>query len=622
MTRIRLSLVVLVGLAGLPLGVSMAQPCDLAAPPNQGADLPDDAFTDANGDGIDGMACGPIYVATTGLDSNPGTRSAPMRTISAAVIAARLYSPPRAVYVAEGTYTEPVIFLSGVSVYGGYDAAAGWSRSNTAPTVELPATGALARGIVEPITLDRLGLSAASGSSAGFKHSIALWVVASPATITLNRCQLNARFGAAGLAGGAGNQGVDGGNGFPGQPGCPGCSTGGGAGPGGGSASGAVGGPGGPGGYTMPGSNGTNGTSVTMGLPAGTGGAGGTTALCTSMAGMGTPGGIGLPGGLGVAGAGGSSMGTDGTAGVDGQSGTGGGGGGGGGGTSTVFPCSASRGGGGGGGGGGGTGGNGGGGGQGGGASISLYMESGTTVEYASCGFVAAGGGAGGDGGPGGAGGAGGLGGPGGPNSSGTGGPGGAGQSGGPGGAGGHGGGGGGGPAIGILRRVLATATPTDAFSLFALGSGGNPGFGGNPAAQPGLSAGGAVSTQPVIPAPTGAPVAVHARLYCPAGGASFPTMAMATDPDAGETFTFAIAGGSPHGTPSMVGQNFVFTPDPAFTGFTSFAIQATDSTGATVSGFAVVQVGVGCAADFNRSGAVTVQDLFDYLAAFFAGCP
>jgi len=28
------------------------------------------------------------------------------------------------------------------------------------------------------------------------------------------------------------------------------------------------------------------------------------------------------------------------------------------------------------------------------------------------------------------------------------------------------------------------------------------------------------------------------------------------------------------------------------------------------------------CRADFNDSGDVTVQDLFDYLAAFFSGCP
>jgi hypothetical protein len=28
------------------------------------------------------------------------------------------------------------------------------------------------------------------------------------------------------------------------------------------------------------------------------------------------------------------------------------------------------------------------------------------------------------------------------------------------------------------------------------------------------------------------------------------------------------------------------------------------------------------CPADFNNSGAVSVQDIFDFLAAYFAGCP
>jgi hypothetical protein len=28
------------------------------------------------------------------------------------------------------------------------------------------------------------------------------------------------------------------------------------------------------------------------------------------------------------------------------------------------------------------------------------------------------------------------------------------------------------------------------------------------------------------------------------------------------------------------------------------------------------------CPADFNNSGAIGVQDIFDFLAAYFAGCP
>jgi hypothetical protein len=28
------------------------------------------------------------------------------------------------------------------------------------------------------------------------------------------------------------------------------------------------------------------------------------------------------------------------------------------------------------------------------------------------------------------------------------------------------------------------------------------------------------------------------------------------------------------------------------------------------------------CKADFNNSGGISVQDIFDFLAAYFAGCP
>jgi hypothetical protein len=36
----------------------------------------------------------------------------------------------------------------------------------------------------------------------------------------------------------------------------------------------------------------------------------------------------------------------------------------------------------------------------------------------------------------------------------------------------------------------------------------------------------------------------------------------------------------------------------------------------------AISGVNVCCPTDFNNSGDVTVQDLFDYLASYFARCP
>jgi hypothetical protein len=45
----------------------------------------------------------------------------------------------------------------------------------------------------------------------------------------------------------------------------------------------------------------------------------------------------------------------------------------------------------------------------------------------------------------------------------------------------------------------------------------------------------------------------------------------------------------------------------------------ATNSCGSTPSAFQILDL---CAADFNCSGAITVQDIFDFLAAYFAGNP
>jgi len=53
----------------------------------------------------------------------------------------------------------------------------------------------------------------------------------------------------------------------------------------------------------------------------------------------------------------------------------------------------------------------------------------------------------------------------------------------------------------------------------------------------------------------------------------------------------------------------------------------AADSSGISCSGNTNqaehhMSVNVGCPGDFNRSGSVSVQDIFDYLIAYFAGCP
>src|SRR5205814_1763127 len=90
----------LAAMAGLAAAsTARGQACNQTNPPPQSADVPDDSFIDANGDGIDGMRCGPIFVATTGSDGNDGTIGSPMRSVGAAILAAQWLTPTRSVYV-------------------------------------------------------------------------------------------------------------------------------------------------------------------------------------------------------------------------------------------------------------------------------------------------------------------------------------------------------------------------------------------------------------------------------------------------------------------------------------------------------------------------------------------
>ena len=51
------------------------------------------------------------------------------------------------------------------------------------------------------------------------------------------------------------------------------------------------------------------------------------------------------------------------------------------------------------------------------------------------------------------------------------------------------------------------------------------------------------------------------------------------------------------------------------------YACSMTDDCGAVVSNAATLIVRSHCRADFNADGAANVQDIFDFLAAWFAGC-
>lgn len=88
---------------------------------------------------------GGVYVRTSGSDSAPGTKSAPLKTIGQALaVVAAAYTPAQLphVSVAEGTYDEQVVLSAGVQVLGGF-AATDWSAapSRTAHATTLQSAG-------------------------------------------------------------------------------------------------------------------------------------------------------------------------------------------------------------------------------------------------------------------------------------------------------------------------------------------------------------------------------------------------------------------------------------------------------------------------------------------------
>jgi hypothetical protein len=434
----------------------------------------------------------PVFVDyTTGLDGNAGIQAAPVQTIKQGIAIAAVAPVRRSVRVSGALQPlyQPLQLAGGVTVLGGYDRAAGWTR--TAPRTPLsyiPPLAAdveaavVANNLTAPVLLDGFAITSAPGLGGG-RNCIGVRVRNCPQPVTISNNTIIAGNGNNGLSGAnkpAGAGGADGSNAdsykghlvIPGQvlftsaywgdggsshaygPGLIGTAIDAGDGIPGKSGDGALGGDGGTaGGLGNPGGNGGNGT------PGGKGGFGAngsaTAVIHLSTNFTSDPGGSGSTGATG---------------------GTGGGGGGGGAANTLV---SNLWGGGGGGGGSGGAGGAGGGGGTGGGGSFAVMVAA-SNVTVTGCTLTTGNGGAGGAGGGGGIGGTGGDGGIGlvtpalgGANP----GNGGHGAFGGAGGGGGGGAGGQGGPSIAIIANAGSTLTETG--NTFALGTAGAGGLGG-----------------------------------------------------------------------------------------------------------------------------------------------
>ena len=85
-------------------------------------DDPDDSFTDANCDGIDGDKATSVFVARNGMDvTSCGTMGGPCQNISYGIQRAITLGRSK-VLVGMGDYPETVTIASGINLYGGYTA--------------------------------------------------------------------------------------------------------------------------------------------------------------------------------------------------------------------------------------------------------------------------------------------------------------------------------------------------------------------------------------------------------------------------------------------------------------------------------------------------------------------
>ena len=189
-----------------------------------GSDSPDDAFKDANCDGIDGDISNAIFVSPEGSDSDIGTISNPLKSIYAGLYHG--YETGKDVYVAGGNYSSPnsLYLKNGVSIYGGYDKT-NWSRS-VENTVTLTVSNSLAfyaYAITESTTLDMLTVIGANNTSSGGSAYGLFALVADG--LTVRNCDIRAGNAANGTHGSAPSPPAAN-AGAPGEAGNPGCEDG------------------------------------------------------------------------------------------------------------------------------------------------------------------------------------------------------------------------------------------------------------------------------------------------------------------------------------------------------------------------------------------------------------
>ena len=175
-------------------------------------------------DGFDGFTCDPtksphddpcvladtlgVFVSSAGLDTNAGTREAPLQTIAAGLSKASMLGVGR-VYVCQGNYSETLRVTNAVSVYGGLACPlgdGGWVYGDGGAAQVTGAANAIAftvDGVDASIAVEDLRVlspDAVGQDDAGNGRS-SIAVLVNGSAVTFNRCTFVAGAGANGADG-------------------------------------------------------------------------------------------------------------------------------------------------------------------------------------------------------------------------------------------------------------------------------------------------------------------------------------------------------------------------------------------------------------------------------------
>ncbi len=143
-----------------------------------------------------------IFVDAAGLDTNVGTKEAPVKSITKAVALAQ--GGVGRVYVCAGSYPETVTLTAAVSVYGGF-ACGTYAYSGVLPVVTAPAgKSALSITGVTGVTVEDMqfvSVDATGTDASGNGNSSIAAFISSSTGVTIKRSTFKAGAGAAGAAG-------------------------------------------------------------------------------------------------------------------------------------------------------------------------------------------------------------------------------------------------------------------------------------------------------------------------------------------------------------------------------------------------------------------------------------